>query len=349
MKKIAAVFSALLAVLFLAAAVSADVWYINPGPHSVVVGVNGVTYTNSEGNEVHADLPFGTEIEIESADGYEEMYPDNWKAKIPLPDGTVEEGLVSYGEYVRNLLERSDSIGPGNGLGERVARTKAMGTADGGANQKNGPADLFYSGPSWYIPVPQWRTVEYEYVYGDWCYAEYYTDEGVQQTGWLRLSDLQTVVETEPPVTEPPAPAPVPDPVPDPDPTPDPDPDPTPDPDPEPYPVTEPATETEPETTAEPQTEPVETEEETDAVLPVQTEDGSAGTDGAESETGKTDEQGKKPAARSVGKTVIYCIVAAVVASVTALVVILIVVKKGRKPADDEDEDQNGDQNVNNA
>ncbi|MBQ6676695.1 MAG: hypothetical protein IJM71_01475 [Clostridia bacterium] len=342
MKKIAAVFSALLAVLFLAAAVSADVWYINPGPHNVVVGVNGVTYTNSEGNEVHADLPFGTEIEIESADGYEEMYPDNWKAKIPLPDGTVEEGLVSYGEYVRNLLERSDSIGPGDGLGERVAKTKAMVIADGGANQKNGPADLFYSGPSWYIPVPQWRTVEYEYVYGEWCYAEYCTDAGEQQTGWLRLSDLQTVVETEPPVTEPPAPDPVPDPVPDPDPTPDPDPEPVPAPD----PVTEPVVDPAPETTAEPETEPVETEESTNAVLPVQTEDGSAGS---ESATEKSDEQGKKPGTRSVGKTVLYCIAAAVVVSVTALVIILIVVKRGRKPADDENEDQNGDQNDNNA
>ncbi len=312
MKKIAIIVSALIAAVFLAVAASADVWYIEPGPHFVFVGMNGVTYTDTEGNEIHADLPFGTQIIIESVDGNNYSYPDNWNVKIPTDDGGEIEGIISNDEYQKNLYESDDWLEPEDVPGEYVGRVKAMVISEGSVRQKRGPGEFFSANMYW-DEIPRWWTVEYEYVCGGWCYAEFYNQYGNLQSGWLRLSDLGPVAETEPPETDPPAPEPTPDPIP------------LPDPDPIPDPV--------PETTSAPVTEPAGTEEQTDAALPEETESASAGTGESGSETEKPDEPEKKTGKSSPNKVVIRCAVAAVIVSITALVIILIVVKKGRKPS----------------
>ena len=179
MKKTVILFLVLTLVSALAVTVFADVGYMPPEEDTLLVGLGGVDCYTFSGEDYYFPLEFGTKIEIESRNTYDD--PPSWRANVPNLEGGTVYAVISPEQYDK-LFHPYDLVTPDYGVGEQVTGTKAKVTPSIGLNLRYGPHENFDIVDT----IPTGTEVYYEYVFNGWCYTEY---NGMR--GWSSLDYLK--------------------------------------------------------------------------------------------------------------------------------------------------------------
>ena len=112
MKKAVILFLVLTIVSALAVTVFADVGYMPPEEDTLLAGLGGVECYTFSGEEYYFPLEFGTVIEIESRNTYDE--PPSWRAYVPNLEGGTVYAVISPEQYDKLLSVRPCHSGSGS-------------------------------------------------------------------------------------------------------------------------------------------------------------------------------------------------------------------------------------------